>query len=398
MPNQSINEQSFLLHINCFWHSIFSSKKNYFLDRNSMEPIENVNIFNASTNQGTFTNVDGKVNLTTEGVIYKVSHINYKDTTITLTGDLALNTILLSPKVIELRSVEISSFDLKKSILNVLNNYDKLYLDVPTEKKCTFKESFLVDNQYKRLILSQINWWSKGSSHQYKDNYASFAKLQLQNIDFYRNEPMNILENSEKNDTSSKSSSVQPKTLINNIYLNYVLRILLAYPALESTVEDSPDNQIIVSFETDWKQSNTISSRASGLIIFDKLTRAIIQYNCDIEFKGNINETKDKNGRTYSYEQKKSIANYTFAKSINDKLSLKNCELHAEGVLSYQNKAFNFTFKNSLYVLKEFESKKIGDSGLIDLDKGIYESFPDTIIKNSNPIILSQAEQNFINK
>lgn len=378
---------------------VFAQKNVIVLDKFSRKPIENVTLYFPKTAGGTFTNSDGKAIIPNADEALKLTHLNYRDTTITLKPGRSLDSVFLLPKAIELHQVSISSFNMRKSLNYILDHYQELYVDVPTAKECTFKESFLINNQYKRLILSQIEWWSKSAEHQLNGNYSKFVKLKLGNIDFYRNDPMGIFGSAEKEDNSSKSSYLEPKTLINNIYFNYVLHILLSYPEeIHSTIEDSPAGQLVVSFETEPKQSQDIFSVAKGKIVFDKASKAIIEYRCGIEFTGNIDKRKDGKGGFYTYEQKKSIADYSFDRSVNNKLSLKRCDFHAEGIMDYKDQQNAFTFENSLYVLQETEVKKVDNKGVIDLDKSIYHNFPSQTVINSNPILLSNAEQAFINK
>lgn len=392
-----MNKLSFFLFL-FFSTGALAQKNIIVLDKVSHKPIENVNVFSLKTQEGSYTNADGKVRMPVTDAAIKLSHLSYRDTTVSLNASADLDSVFLSPRAIELKQVRISSFNVRKELNYILDHYDDLYVNVPTAKECTFKEAFLVDKQYKRLILSQIEWWSKSSAHSLNGNYSKFVKLRLGNIDFNRNDPMGIFKSTQQKDTSSRSSFLDPKSLINNIYFNYVVRILLSYPEnISSTVEDSPDDQLIVSFESEPKQVKDFSSVATGRIVFDKATKAVIQYSCSIEFKGNIDNRKA-GSTAYTYEQKKSIANYTFSKQINNQWSLKHCELHADGVLDYQDKKHDFTFENSLYVLKETEAKKIEDKGTIDLDKSIYQNFPSQVIVNSNPILLSKTEQEFISK
>lgn len=370
------------------------------LDKISLKPIENVNVYSVKNGEGTYTNADGKVKLSASDNQFRLSHLSYNDTTIIINPSNILDSIFLSPRGIELKQVQITSFNLRKSLNYILDHYNDLYVNTPTSKECTFKEVFLMDNQYKRLILSQIEWWSKSSSHPLNGNYSKFTRLRLGNIDFYRNDPMGISDDNQKKDTTkTRSTSLDPKEIVNNIYLNYVIGMLLSYPEnINSTIEDAPPGQLIISYETEPKQVKNFSSVATGRITFDKATQAVIQYSCEVTFKKNI-ETKEGNGGSaYTYEQKKSIANYSFNKSINNLWSLKHCDFHAEGILDYHNKKHDFTFENSFYVLKETEAKKIEETGTIDLNKSIYTNFPSKTIVNSNPILLSSVEQNFINK
>lgn len=384
--------------------SVFAQKNIIVLDKFSKKPIENVTVSFSKTAGGTFTNSDGKAIVSPTEETLKLTHLNYRDTTITLKSNGSLDSVLLLPKAIELHQVSISSFNMRKSLNYILDHYQELYVNVPTAKECTFKESFLINNQYKRLILSQIEWWSKSAAHpmdidQWYGNYSKFVKVKLGNIDFYRNDPMGIFDSGEKEEDASKSRYLDTKTLINNLYFNYVLHIILSYPKdIHSTIEDSPAGQLAVSFETEPKQSEGISSIARGKIVFDKATKAIIEYRDSTEFVGNIDQRKDVNGGSYIYEQKQVIANYSFDKSINNKWSLKRCEFHVESIIDYKGKKSPVVFENSLYVLKEAEVKKVNNKGVIDLDKSIYHNFPTETVINSNPILLTNTEQAFINK
>jgi len=73
-----------------------------------------------------------------------------------------------------------------------------LYVSNPTEKECSFKETFLMDNEFKRLFLAELRWWSKSSELNYNKKYGKFVKLKLGKIKYNKSSSLNLSKNEKK--------------------------------------------------------------------------------------------------------------------------------------------------------------------------------------------------------
>ncbi len=375
--------------------TLFSQKKEILvLDSVTNKPVDGVNIFYSEITEGTFTNADGKAEINLKEFDLKISHINYEEKTIAYKDLENTTTILIKLKTNLLDEVIVSSFNLKKALNYVLENYESLYVNEPFEKECIFKESLTVNGNLKRFILSKVNWW--GNS--YKVKFTDDLKLRLASIDFNKNIAMDIFTDSEKENSPSKSGNIATSNLIAVIYLNTTLTNFLKYSeGLNSIVEASPPNQIIVSFETDWSKVKNGSEKCKGKITFDKETKAIIAFMIAVDkndeiIKGLTSISK----KQYSIENTDSVSDYVFAKGINNKWTLNSAEIKANVDIIYNNKTYKNSVTNNILVLKEISVKKVNNKGLIDLTKPIFESLPSSEITNANSILLSEEEKKFI--
>jgi hypothetical protein len=389
------NKINFIIILLAVSQICFAQKKEILIvDGTTNIPIENVNIYYPENREATFTNSEGKASLNIQKMILKIAHIQYDE--VTINGEVLNNIekITLSPKSIQLDEVLVSSFNLKKAINYVLDNYKDLYVSKPFEKECNFKETMSIDNQLKRLILTKVNWWGKS----YELKHFRDLKLRLGSIDFNKNEPMDVFYDSPEDNLPSKSGFIETKRLITVIYLNTLLKgFFNSSENLTNRVEKSPPNQIIISFETDWKVIDDYQIRSKGRIVFDKESRAIIAYLNKTENKNRITRNTSKTTKKkYSYENTNSTINLDFYKSIENKWTLNSCQVNADFNMIYNDKTHFGNIKSNIYVLKETDVKKVSNEGLMDLSKPICQNLPSNSIKNSNSILLSEEEKKFI--
>lgn len=386
-------KQIVFLFLLTFQIGLSQSKVLFVFDKTTNSPIENVNIFYPELDEGTFTNSEGKASIYIKSSALKFSSIGFEDVILETGKTKSLDTLFMTPKIVELDEITIKSFNLNKALQYVLDNYKRLYVHTPFEKECNFKETVLIDNQLKRLILTKVNWWDKT----YELQKNSSLKLRLGTIDFNKNIPLNIYVDVPRIN-ENKSGFVVPNSLINTIYLNTYLSNFIKFSKnIMSVVEESPSDQIIVSFETDWETSKEVSSRSKGKITFDKKSKAIIDFVNSKEYKNNLVKGIVKENKKESItETKKASTNLKFYKTFNNEWTLKSFESTIEGSISYDNKIHTSVFKNSIYVLKENSINKVNNDGLIDLSKPIYQSLPSKTIANTNSILLNKEEGEFI--
>lgn len=319
--------------------------------------------------------------------------IGFEDVNLTYEQACKTDTLFLTPNAIQLQEVIINSFNLKEAINHVLVNYSKLYVDEPFEKECNFKESFIVDNSHKRLVVAKVNWWDK--SYEIK---KTELKLRLASIQCNKNSPLDIFVDVPNLNKPSNSGSMDLISIRNTIYLNLLLKSVMHFN-LTSYVEKTTDNVRVVHFESDWnKVGKSIFQQLIGTITFDKKTKAILNMSYEVNNKNNIKKSilKENNKETTT-ETTNSSMKFNFQKSLNNKLSLKSYEAAVYLDVSYDNKIHKIISENKIYVLKETAIKKVSNDGLIDLTKPIFKSLPATTISSTNSILLSEKELKFIN-
>lgn len=372
----------------------FGQKKEIIIIDNSTKlPVENVNLYYEALNEGTFTNAEGKASINVRNSELKISNTNYEELVINAANLDNDETIYITPKPIQLNEVIISNFNLSKSLKYVLDNYDTLYVNIPFEKECDFKETVTVDNKLKRLIISKVNWWDKSYNRKKND-----LKLRLGAIDYNKNNSFEIFNDVPRLNTPSKNGYVITNSIINTIYLNILLTSFITNGNnLKVEVERSPTNVIVISYSSDWKKTDEESYRMVGKITFDQTTKAIVEFIYDIENENSIKKSLVKETNKESLvETKKSSIKINFNKSLNNKWSLESYTAKVDMGLTYGNKAHEIIFENKIYVLKETAVKKVNNDGLIDLTKPIFQSLPSKTISNSNSILLTEEERKFI--
>ena len=374
--------------------SYSQNKEILVFDRATKLPIETANIYYPSIQEGTFTNSDGKAIINIRDYDLKISHIGYEEKIINYKELQNSNTFFLTPKSIILDEVIVKYFNLKKALNYVLENYENLYEDQPFEKECNFKETLSIDNTLKRLIVTKVNWWSKS----YKIKHLSDLKLRLGAIDFNKNNPMDVFTDTPEENSPFNSGFIDTKNLISTIYLNsFLINFMKFNPNLNAFVENSSANETIISFTTDWKTTNDYSFRSKGKIIFDKETKAIISFTNEVENENRITESiTSKSKIEFSYETINSISTLNFKKNINNKWTLNSFEVSADFSIAYNGIKHKGNLKNNLYVLKNTAIKRVNNEGRINLSKPIYQNLPKNCITNSNSILLSNEENNFI--
>jgi len=375
---------------------LYSQPRNItVLDKSTRLPLEHVSIQILETNQGTITNSEGNASIIVKAnENIKISMLNYEEFILNYDEFNKTDTIFLLPKIFELDEVTVKSFNLKKALNHVLENYSKLYVDVPFEKECDFKEIFEIDGKLKRFISSKVNWWDK--SYERK---KSLPKFRLGEISYSKNVPFDIFKDLPKNDPS-KSGYVELNSLIQLMYLNTLLNIIGPLIAdSQVVVEDSPTDVTIVSFETIPLKVNSdnVTQKFEGKITFDKKTQAILVIDYEVIYQNYIMTKKlIETGKEYLQESKKGNVRLEFYKTDNAKLSLKTLEMGGQEVITYNNKKHSVEVMNKIYVLRESNLSKVNNSGLIDLKKPIYESLPSKEIKSTNSILLNTKEKEFM--
>lgn len=392
MKTTKVYFKVFMLLINMVCYSQY--REILVLDSTTKLPIETVNIYYPEIQEGTFTNADGKANIRIWDNDLKISHIAYQERIINAKNLQTSNIVYLIPKLINLDEVVVGSFNLNKVLFFVLKNYENLYENQAFEKECNFKETLSIDNKLKRLILTKVNWWSKS----YKIKHLSDLKMRLGAIDYNINNPMDVFTDIPKENIPSNSGFINTKNLISSIYLNSFLVNFIKYnPDLKAVVENSTENELIVSFTSDWKRTYSYSYRSKGEIIFDKKTKAIISFIYEVENKNRITKNFTVRGhKEFSYETINSVSKLNFRKNTSNQWALNSFEVSADFKITYNDSIHKGNLKNNLFVLKNTQIEKVKNVGLINLSKPIYQNLPKDNITTANSILLSKEENDFI--
>jgi len=389
---------AFLLLTTCLLYG--QEKEITVFDIETNEPIDQVQLFYKDLGIGSVTNENGKAIINLQDSKLSILHIGYNQRFFEKNEIVKKDTIKLSKKVNSLDEVVLTNINLRKKLQYVLDNYDDLYVNNPTEKHCSFKESFKLDNEYKRLFLAQIRWWSASSSIKYKKKYGKTLKLKLDEIKYNKSEPLNFsktVDNKENN-----SGAITTKSLIIFFYLNHAINSILNKGPndLDWTVSNTNKHTTTVSFNTEWViDDKKVAIRNTGEVTFDNASNAIINFEKKVEYKNRIvEETGKQTGIKTKTEYKDNAFKYRFIKNKDDKWSLKLFSTSIVIDYTYDSKKHTMFFSNSLYVLNELKTKKMSNKGLMDLNLPIYKNLTSETIINTNSILLTEKEKAFINK
>ncbi|WP_152287439.1 hypothetical protein [Flavicella marina] len=383
----------YLIFLICFFANA-QEKEITLLDQTTSTPISNVHLYYKNAQQGTISNQEGRTKIMLQDATLSVQHINYTAQNIPKNDLLKLDTIWLMPITNTLTEVVIKNINLKAKLQTTLNNYTKLYVNYSTLREGTFKESFLFDDDIKRLFLTDINYWSKNAFYNYRKKPEDFFKLQLGQIHYNRKENLNLAEG------EIKYPALITKTYIPFLYLNHSINTLLN-SNLETThcsVQNETQKTITILYDLDWTSlKNGISTKRAGQIVFEKEENAIIQLLDTIYYKNHIQKkTFSKTNKTGTKNYKNQINQYQFAKNSSNKWSpvYVNVELNSD--LIYENITHKIQLTNTLVITKETKKKKIKKKKIINLDLPIHENLPSETLTNSNTILLTHKEQLFI--
>lgn len=377
---------------------LFAQEKEItILDKNTRLPISLVNIFYKDLNEGVLTNDDGKAKIHIKDSDLSLLHLSYMDVIISKEkiGSLK-DTLWLTPKVIMLEEVIVQNSNLKKKLKYVLDNYNDLYVDYPTEKECTIKETFLFDNTYKRLFSAKLKWWSKDFYYDYKKNPQEFTKLSIGKID------CNKIVSVDQELGEEGVAFIVTKGMIPFFYLNTILIVL--FKNMEQTnsfIENKDDTYTTISYTTNWMMDKKgIEYQRTGKITFDNETNAIVKLEDNLIYKDKKGQNKKntKANKMVTRYSNNEIYEYAFLKNKEGRWGIKYFNISLNGFLEYDSIQHPVLLSNSLFVLKETKVKKSSEKESIDLNKPIYKNLPSETIFNSNTILLSEKEMEFINR
>jgi hypothetical protein len=366
------------------------------LDKDTRLPISLVNIFYKDLNEGVLTNADGMAKIRLKNYDLSFSCFNYSDTLISKEKIGSLNdTLWLTPKAIILEEVIVQNSNLKKKLKYVLDNYDDLYVDYPTEKECSIKETFLFDNTYKRLFSAKLKWWSKDFYFDFKKNPQEFTKLSIGKID------CNKISSVDLEFGEPGFAAIITKSMIPHFYLNTIISVL--FKNMEQTnsfIENKDNTYTTISYSTNWiTDKKGTEYQHTGKIIFDNETNAVVKLEDRFLYKEKKEQDKKttKANKIATFYLNSNLLEYNFQKNKEGVWGIKYFNISLDGFLDYDSIQHPVTLSNSLYIVKETKVKKSTEKKLIDLNKPIYKNLPSETIFNSNTILLSEKEMEFVN-
>jgi len=379
-----------------FWVVLYSQEKEItIIDKNTRLPISQATIYYKDLNEGVQTNEDGKAKIHIKGFDLSVTHISYSNVLIPSDKTTLLkDTLWLTPKVIILEEVVVQNSNLKKRLKYVLDNYNDLYVDYPTEKECYIKETFLFDNNYKRLFSAELKWWSKGFYYSSRKKPNEFTKLSLGKIDYNKNVSPNV-------EFEKEGISIITATMIPLFYLNSIVSILFKnIDQTNSFIEKKDDIYTTISYTTNWiTNKKGVTYQRTGKISFDNETKAIVKLSNSIIYKDKkeVERSIKKNGIAIFYNGREQI-DYIFIKNKEGIWGIKYFNVSLDSFLDYDSRMHTITLTNSLFVVKETKAKNSSEKESIDLNKPIHKNLPSETIINSNSILLTEKERDFINR
>ena len=364
-------------------------------DKTTMLPVPEAMVFYPKSGNSNFTNDDGLTYLYYESDSITINNLDYvlqKIKPVLLKDTLKIQLI---PKTNMLDEVTVTAFDLVKSSQYVLENYKNIYVDHPVNRECTFKEVVKFDNQYKRLIQTQLNWWSKYSYNLQKKEIGTFCTLILGNIEFFKNDTLKATSIKEGGD-----AYITKGGLMHELYLNIHISQLLEFKDyIKQTSIETTNNTIYVTYETSWKKFTNGQVRLTGHIVFDKKKKGILELEVCKYFK-EVKEVKisKRDSEKYETETQKEIQTLRFVENGKGFLSFKYSGFNGHYTVKFlsSNETHSVDMNNTFFVLSEIAQKKPNKENLVDLDKPIYKSIS-TNIPNRTSVLMSKEEQEFLN-
>ncbi len=224
----------------------------------------------------------------------------------------------------------------------MLDNFDDLYLDYATEKECSFKSTLVINEKLYRLIVTDLKMWTKDAACK-KRALDQIIKLKLGTISHQKNLPIQVAIPGKNISDSQEAGMVITKDLLYNSYLDMIIDNFLNYSGdVEETIEESTSDILVVSFKTAWKNTNEQKSRVLGSVVFDKKTKAIIEFSRDIELQNNHkNNAKNTEDKKYRYKIENQFVTYHFNKKTDGKYSLKTFTIGSKINLMYDKMLYN---------------------------------------------------------
>lgn len=362
------------------------------IDKETNEPISDVNVVFSNSDEGTISNLDGKIKVGITSNVMTLSHITYKTLKLKFQDLDSANIVYLSPANIVLDEVVVYNLDLKEKLRQVLSNYDNLYVNGDKTYQCTYKEGFRVNDSLVRLFQTRMQWWNSNYRLDFEAPFDKQNQVKIEGVDYSKLEL----------DKNVFGGSLVNRDFFNFLHLDYYLYVIinLGKGISINSIEKIDDftkivfdasieeNEVVVG---DLKKNEIYFNNETGAI--HKLITKFIPAQSNIQ-KGITRVEK----LAFSY-QSKTLIRYVSFVNHGDKLRLNQFRLQDIGEVKYEknNAIFKIENQQNLYITMVELGKKIPKKERIDLKLPFHESLPE-FNKSIPKIILTNEEQEFINE
>lgn len=379
----------------CFSTVLFSQSKDFIiLDTATKQPIDLVQVSYPSLEIGSVSNLDGKIRIPLKESPILISHINYKEKTLSFDFFSKKDTLFLSPKTNQLDEIVISNLDLKAKISNILEHtYLEKYSTKKAINKSTYKETFYVNDSLTRLFQIQLNWWSK--NYLFKNN----KPLEKQNVFDFITVDFSERKIDTTNFINANAAHVKNISFFKYLHLNFLLEILNKHTynfEILSIDKNETSNKVIFNAILK-EQGKTIFEFKNSMLVFDKDYESIKHLKLDIFYNTDFEDAVSTD-KKIPYQKK--ITNHivvlSFKKLSSNKLSLSYFTSNMKGVIKTDQFINQISAKQSLFVGETILGKKL-KKGNIDLNKAFYKSIPKNIKANEVQFLLTNKEKEFLN-
>jgi len=360
------------------------------LDQVTKEPISSVNVFNPESLNGTISNDDGWVSIYFRSDTLICSHVSYETKKIFRDRLIEKDTVYLTPSEIQLDEIVVNTFDLKKRLKFIINNYNELY-DVKSKLfDCTYKEKLKVNNKIARLTQVQLKWWDKNYNFNFKGKLDKLCQFKLNNIDYSKIlDTENILSN---------GAFIENKYLIEFLHLNYYLFLITSYAdniQITSIEKDIKHTKII--FSADIIVNNKLISKVvNSTIYFDNKTMAIKNINLNLIYNNQVKEGVSKNGNKH-YKSTMKLHNIVvnFNEYHRSKLIINSFYSKVKAIAEYENKIDDLLIEQNFLITGIKYGNRIRKKHRINLSDPFYKNLP-TTKSNHLKILLNKEEIMFM--
>lgn len=351
--------------------------------------IPDVNLQYSTLNEGTISNLDGKVQIIKRDTII-LSHLSYKTKRIPYEQYATLNTLYLEPGEIALNEVVVSNFNLKQKLRTVLENYSQFYIVGEKNYQATFKESFRINDSLARLFQVKMEWWNADYELVFEESWTNQNHFQFIVTDYEK------ISGLEKDFQVSLKNSDFLKSLFLNHYLYF-----LVFESKEFLIHvvDKQEDVTRVAFSVPLEENGVIVRDCENCeIFFDNTSGAVLKLNTALIERSNeifVNEelklTEKNAARTTAFTREISFFPY------GNKLRLNKLNVTISADVKVKDVITHVKHEESLYVTKVLDAAKISKSKRINLYKNsFYESIP-KLMSNTPNILLTKEEINFVN-
>ncbi len=369
-------------------------------------PISYVNFIYQGKNEGTISNLDGKVKLAINKDTIVVSHLGYETKKIVSSHFKNGESLSLIPSKTNLQEVVLyGDSRLKEKIKYIFKNYYSIYVQGPKTYEATYKETYKVNDTLARLSQARIRFWNKTYSYDFQKPLKKQIQVGVDAVDYAKSLKGNL------------AFGGHIENYFSSIHLNgYLLYILNEKNNLiiEAINKNNEVTEVNFSASSTFKPTNNndeITQDVIGTLVFDNETGGILKLTYKFKTKGTINKISKGKKTSFDEINPVSIQSLYFTKE-DGKLRLARHNIQLKGKIKHQTKdsistSFDSHFNSDLFITKISKGKKIPLGKRIDLSKGLFNYIKDKRLQSINikdtptqnpKILLTQEELAFINR